>query len=146
MTSYYELILFLLLFLQEEFEGFVATLFCFVMTITNHYIAPLLITSLGINFFEAMLIVDFVFFCLSFFIIFCKLGWWIMFTMLFSFILNLIPLVFDVSDYYDYFKAMYPILNHILFEIIVGVCFVTTWVYPKMREYSENWSKEKWGS
>jgi len=130
---YYEILFFVLLLLQDEIKGVVVTSFCFVMTLSNSFIAPLLRNEY-INFFESFLIVDFVFFVFSFFIIYSTLGWIIMITMFFSIILNMLALIVPAGDYYNWYMKVYPFLNVVLFEVLVYICITKSKIYPWLRD------------
>lgn len=147
--TYHEYIFFVLLWIQDEIEGFITTFFCFIMLLANNYVSVYLSGKLNLNYYESLLFVDFVFFCLSFSLLSYKWGWIIVATMTLSFLLNLLPLVVDMGEYYSFFRTLYPAVNILLLEVLVGICFLQTIVYPKMKEwqiYLSQWSKEKWDS
>lgn len=147
--TYHEYIFFVLLWVQDEIEGFITTFFCFIMLLANNYASTYLEGWLGLNYYEALLIVDFIFFCLSFTLLSYKWGTIIVTTMTLSFILNLLPLIVDMGEYYNFFRTLYPAVNILLLEVLVGICFLQTIIYPKMKYwqvYILQWSKEKWGS
>lgn len=147
--TYHEYVLFALIWLQDELEGFIITFFCFVMLIVNNYFSPFLEESLGLNFYESLLAVDFIFFCVSFWLLDYKYGKLVLLTMVISFLTNLLPLVIDLGSNYKTFRLVHPVVNILLLEVLVGICFVTTFIYPQLKMYGENfvtWSKEKWGS
>ena len=134
MMPYYEILFFVLLLLQDEIKGVVVTSFCFVMALSNNYFTPILEMHESINYFESFLIVDFVFFVFSFFIIYSTLGWIIMITMFFSIILNMLALIVPAGDYYNWYMKVYPFLNVVLFEVLVYICITKSKIYPWLRD------------
>lgn len=150
---YYETVFFALMCLQEEFKGFIATYLCFLMVIGDKYISPFLQTAFDLNLYEAVFAVDFVFFCASFFIIFSRIGWILMFTMFLSLCLNIIPMLITTEAMYVLFTKYYHYFNLILFEVLFYGCLTTSVIYPwlkrnlvSLHNCIDTWSKEKWGS
>lgn len=135
---YYEILFFVLLWVQDELKGFVATSFCLVMTLTNKLIIPPLSEYLG-NFYEAALVVDFIFFCISFFIISTAIGWILMITMFVSIVFNIIPFIITSDTVYNFYIKLYPVVNVLLFEVLVWACVTTTVIYPYLKRKFTEW-------
>jgi len=135
--EYYSIWFFLLLWLQDEFKGFIATLLCLSMTLGSAVVAPFLRVKFGIDFFESILLVDLFFFIISFFIIYSYIGWILMGVTTLSIILNMIPLIITTPENYELFSQVYPWINIFLFEVLLWGCISTTVVYPWIKEKSK---------
>ena len=136
MEFYYGLMFFILIWLQGECKGFIATSFCLLLLLSNNTISPFL-ENVGFDFFESSLLVDVLFLILSATLIRSYIGKVLVCVFTFSILINLIPNIITDQDIYGIFVRVYRWLNILLFEVLLWTCITTTIIYPWMKRKSQ---------
>ena len=132
MEYYYHIIFMFLFFLQEELEGYFATVICLVMTFTTDYLIKYLNVE-GFTYFESAALTEGVLLLFAAIILHHKLGKILALGATISFLSNILFVVgvFRVGDQYD--QYFYKGFNLILFEVLIWFCFINTTIYPRMK-------------
>ena len=130
MEDYYASIFFLLIFLQDQFKGFITTVVCLIMAKSSAFGIAYL-QSVGCSFYEACMFYEAIVFSVSIFLIGCRVGVILCVVSVISFFLNFVGyLLPEQGSFYQWYYHGYGFLNIILFEVLVWTCLINSRVKP----------------
>lgn len=134
MEDYYASIFFLLIFLQDQFKGFLTTIVCLIITKVN-ILGVVYLQDLGFTFYESCMFYEALVFMLSIYLIGCRIGVILCLVSVFSFFLNFIGyLIQEHNNFYIWYYQSYGILNIILFEVLVWGCLINSRLKPYIKD------------
>ncbi len=129
MATYHFIMFTVLLFVQEEMEGFQTTIICWLLIFVDSLLFKW-VSSLGFNFYETLIIIDLVFILLTSSLYGCHKNLKILLVFVISLFLNLGMLQVTDEGQYTKILSWYESVNLILFEILVWSCIITSKIHP----------------
>ena len=131
MATYHFIMFTVLLFVQEEMEGFQTTIICWLLIFVDSLLFKW-VSSLGFNFYETLIIIDLVFILLTSSLYGCHKNLKILLVFVISLFLNLGMLQVTDEGQYTKILSWYESVNLILFEILVWSCLITSKIKPSL--------------
>ena len=143
METYHFILFTLLLFVQEELEGFQTTMICWLLLLVDSLLFKW-VSCLGFNFYETVIIIDLTFIILSSTLYGCHKNIRVLLVFVASLFLNIGML--QVIDEGQYTKMLpwYENVNTILFEMLAWSCIITSKIYPYLLRIN-SWLDSKLG-
>lgn len=129
MEDYYSTVFFLLLFLQDQFKGFMTTLVCFVM-VKASTLGVVYLQMIGCTYYEACMFYEAIVFSCSIFLLGCRVGGVLCIVSGVAFFFNFIGYLAPNGDFYKWYYSSYSTVNVILFEVLVWTCLINSRVKP----------------
>ncbi len=128
--DYYDVVFFVVIFLQEHVKDFLSTLMCFLMSYLSMLVVPYLMITYGYDFYMAAMFYEALFFFLSVFLVGSKVGVILCITTGAGFFVNFIGYLVPNGDFYQWYRSSYGALNLILFEVLVWACIANSRLKP----------------
>ncbi len=129
METYHFIMFTVLLFVQEEMEGFQTTIICWLLIFVDSLLFKW-VSYLGFNFYETVIIIDLVFILLTSSLYGCHKNLKILLIFVISLFLNLGMLQVTDEGQYTEILSWYEGINLILFEMLVWSCMITSKIHP----------------
>lgn len=145
--SYYNCVLFIVMFLQEQVKDFLSTVVCFLMSLLGAFCITY-INSYGFTFYEAAMLYEALVAssCIVLGLISCKTGLIVFTVSCVSFFVNFVGYWLPNGEFYFWYKSSYGYINIILFEVLVWSCIANSRLKPhieKLQKYIQNYHKIK---
>ncbi len=128
--TYYDIVFFVVIFLQEQIKDFISTVVCFFMSFLSLYVITYGMITYGYDFYMAAMFYEALFFFLSVFLIGSKVGVILCITTGVGFFVNFIGYLVPNGDFYQWYRSSYGALNLILFEVLVWACIANSRLKP----------------
>lgn len=134
--NYYNTVLFIIIFLQEQVKDFVSTVVCFFMSVFGALCIKHL-QAIGCTFYEATMFYEAIvmFSCILFWIIKSRIGFIVFIVSIISFFINFIGYLTPNGQFYTWYYSCYGYLNIIMFEILVWVCIINSRLKPYINRF-----------
>ena len=129
METYHFIIFTILLFLQEEMEGFLTTLICWFIIIADTVVFKFF-TFAGFNFYESVILLDVTFILITIFSYTIHKSNGLLLVMVVSFFINYYMYQLTDTTVYKDFIPVYKSINIILFECLVWCCIGKSAIKP----------------
>ncbi len=128
--TYYDIVFFVVIFLQEQIKDFISTVVCFFMSFLSLYVITYGMITYGYDFYMAAMFYEALFFFLSVFLVGSKVGVILCITTGVGFFVNFIGYLVPNGDFYQWYRSSYGTLNLILFEVLVWACIANSRLKP----------------